>query len=60
MSAGGPGGSAGSGSRAAHQHTPKDAQVMAALLKDMGVTEYEPKVIDQMLDFSYSEFSSGR
>ncbi|XP_022660005.1 transcription initiation factor TFIID subunit 9B-like [Varroa jacobsoni] len=53
MSAGGPGGSAGSGSRAAHQHTPKDAQVMAALLKDMGVTEYEPKVIDQMLDFSY-------
>lgn len=28
---------------------PKDAQLMASILKDMGVTEYEPKVINQVL-----------
>jgi len=32
---------------------PKDAQLMASILKDMGVTEYEPKVINQMLEFTY-------
>ncbi|XP_078736315.1 transcription initiation factor TFIID subunit 9-like [Lampetra fluviatilis] len=38
---------------AAPKSTPKDAQVMAAILKDMGVTEYEPRVINQMLEFTY-------
>ncbi|KAK2155710.1 hypothetical protein LSH36_233g06043 [Paralvinella palmiformis] len=33
--------------------SPKDAQVMAATLKDMGVAEYEPRVINQMLEFTY-------
>lgn len=33
--------------------SPKDAQVMAAILKDMGVAEYEPRVINQMLEFTY-------
>ncbi|XP_013421558.1 transcription initiation factor TFIID subunit 9B [Lingula anatina] len=33
--------------------TPKDAQVMASILKDMGVTDYEPRVINQMLEFTY-------
>lgn len=32
---------------------PKDAQVMVAILKDMGIAEYEPKVVNQMLEFSY-------
>ncbi|XP_053328775.1 transcription initiation factor TFIID subunit 9-like [Spea bombifrons] len=32
---------------------PKDAQVMAQILKDMGITEYEPRVINQMLEFTY-------
>jgi len=32
---------------------PKDAQLMASILKDMGVSEYEPKVINQMLEFTY-------
>ncbi|XP_013855841.1 transcription initiation factor TFIID subunit 9 [Austrofundulus limnaeus] len=32
---------------------PKDAQVMIQILKDMGVTEYEPRVINQMLEFTY-------
>ncbi|XP_077987980.1 transcription initiation factor TFIID subunit 9B-like [Glandiceps talaboti] len=33
--------------------SPRDAQVMAAILKDMGVTEYEPRVVNQMLEFTY-------
>ncbi|NXQ29788.1 TAF9 factor, partial [Alaudala cheleensis] len=28
-------------------------QVMAQILKDMGITEYEPRVINQMLEFAY-------
>ena len=38
---------------AAEKKLPKDAQVMMAILKEMGVTEYEPRVINQMLEFSY-------
>lgn len=34
---------------------PKDAQVMVAVLKDMGVTDYEPRVVNQLLEFTYSE-----
>ena len=30
--------------------TPKDALVMAAILRDMGITEYEPRVINQVPD----------
>ncbi|EEC16020.1 transcription initiation factor TFII-D component, putative [Ixodes scapularis] len=37
----------------AAKSTPKDAQVMGAILKDMGITEYEPRVINQMLEFTY-------
>lgn len=35
---------------------PKEAQVMAAILKDMNVTEYEPGVVNQMLEFTYREY----
>jgi len=28
--------------------TPKDAQVMAAILRDMGIMEFEPRVINQV------------
>ncbi|TRY57126.1 hypothetical protein DNTS_024000 [Danionella cerebrum] len=34
---------------------PKDAQVMMQILKDMGITEYEPRVINQMLEFTYND-----
>ena len=37
---------------------PTDAQVMAAILKDMGVLEYEPRVINQMLEFTYRKFTT--
>ncbi|XP_048745485.1 transcription initiation factor TFIID subunit 9B-like [Ostrea edulis] len=33
--------------------SPRDAQVMAAILKEMGVTEYEPRVVNVMLEFVY-------
>lgn len=36
--------------------TPKDALVMAAILKEMGISEYEPRVINQMLEYTYREF----
>nr|CAB3266802.1 transcription initiation factor TFIID subunit 9B-like [Phallusia mammillata] len=32
---------------------PKDAHTIVAMLKDMGVTDYEPKVIHQMLELTY-------
>ncbi|XP_048191806.1 transcription initiation factor TFIID subunit 9B isoform X2 [Perognathus longimembris pacificus] len=32
---------------------PRDALVMAQILKDMGITEYEPRVINQMLEFAF-------
>ena len=41
---------------ASAKSTPKDAQVMMAILKEMGVTEYEPRVINQMLEFTYSKY----
>lgn len=34
---------------------PKDAAVMEAILKEAGVEDYEPNVIQQMLEFSYSK-----
>uniref|UniRef100_A0A6Q2XI72 TAF9 RNA polymerase II, TATA box binding protein (TBP)-associated factor n=2 Tax=Esox lucius TaxID=8010 RepID=A0A6Q2XI72_ESOLU len=53
-----PGGSlyAGKGENvkmASPKTVPKDAQVMIQILKDMGITEYEPRVINQMLEFTY-------
>lgn len=32
---------------------PRDAQVIQAILKDMGITEYEPRVVNQLLEFIY-------
>ena len=36
--------------------TPKDALVMAAILKELGVTEYEPRIINQMIEFAYRKY----
>lgn len=33
-------------------------QVMVQILKDMGISEYEPRVINQMLEFTYSQSCS--
>lgn len=32
---------------------PRDAAVMQTLLKEMGVTAYEPRVVNQMLEYAY-------
>ena len=36
------------------RRVPRDAQIMTAILKDLGVTDHEPRVINQMLEFVYS------
>ncbi|XP_012276880.1 transcription initiation factor TFIID subunit 9 [Orussus abietinus] len=35
------------------KHIPKDAQVIMSIMKDMGINDYEPKVINQLLEFTY-------
>lgn len=35
------------------KHVPKDAQVIMSILKDLGIQEYEPRVINQLLEFTY-------
>ncbi|XP_035585200.1 transcription initiation factor TFIID subunit 9-like [Zalophus californianus] len=42
-----------SGKMASPKSMSKDAQMMAQILKDMGITEYEPRVINQMLEFAF-------
>ncbi|XP_032331694.1 transcription initiation factor TFIID subunit 9B isoform X2 [Camelus ferus] len=42
-----------SGKMAPAKNAPRDALVMAQILKDMGITEYEPRVINQMLEFAF-------
>ena len=36
---------------------PRDAAVMEAILREMGVEDFEPNVIHQMLEFTYSQSS---
>ncbi|XP_076982766.1 transcription initiation factor TFIID subunit 9B-like [Tamandua tetradactyla] len=38
---------------AALKNAPRDTLVMAQILKDMGITDYEPRVINQMLEFAF-------
>lgn len=37
------------------KHVPKDAQVIMSILKESGINEYEPRVINQLLEFTYSK-----
>lgn len=32
---------------------PKDAQVIISILKEIGLTSYEPRVVNQLLEFTY-------
>lgn len=41
--------------RMSTRQIPRDAQVIQAILKDMGITEYEPRVVNQLLEFVYSK-----
>lgn len=38
------------------KHIPKDAQVIMSILKELGISEYEPRVINQLLEFTYRKF----
>jgi len=35
------------------KHMPKDGQVMVSILRDMGIHDFDPRVVNQMLEFSY-------
>lgn len=35
------------------KHIPKDAQVIMSIMRDMDISEYEPRVINQLLEFIY-------
>jgi len=37
---------------------PKEAQVMATILRDLGINDYEPGVVTQMLEYSYRYITS--
>lgn len=37
----------------AARSTPKDALVMSSILREMGISDYEPRVVNQMLEFTY-------
>jgi len=58
---GGAGGHSG-GHSGAHgggdKSMPKDGRVMMAILKDMNITDYEPRVVEQLLEFVYRYISS--
>lgn len=35
---------------------PKDAIAIVSILKELGITDYEPRVINQLLEFTYSKY----
>lgn len=40
------------------KHVPKDAQVIMSIMKEVGITEYEPRVVNQLLEFTYRYVTS--
>lgn len=36
---------------------PKDAQVIISILKEIGIQDYEPRVVNQLLEFTYRKFN---
>ncbi|KAI8439098.1 hypothetical protein MSG28_012961 [Choristoneura fumiferana] len=45
-------------SRQETKHIPKDAQVIMSIMKEVGITEYEPRVVNQLLEFTYRYVTS--
>lgn len=35
------------------KHIPKDAHVIMSIMKEVGITDYEPRVVNQLLEFIY-------
>jgi len=46
------------GSQSRSPNFPKDAQVIMSILKDMGVADYEQRVLNQLLEFTYSKYTT--
>lgn len=46
------------GKQSQPKNMPKDGQVILAIMKEMGITEYEPKTIVQLTEFVYRYASS--
>ncbi|XP_049876181.1 transcription initiation factor TFIID subunit 9 [Pectinophora gossypiella] len=40
------------------KHIPKDSQVIMSIMKEVGITDYEPRVVNQMLEFTYRYVAS--
>ncbi|KAG7312509.1 hypothetical protein JYU34_002030 [Plutella xylostella] len=40
------------------KHLPKDAQVIMSIMKEVGITDHEPRVVNQLLEFTYRYVTS--
>ncbi|CAH2232384.1 transcription initiation factor TFIID subunit 9 [Pararge aegeria] len=40
------------------KHVPKDAQVIMTIMKEVGIADYEPRVVNQLLEFTYRYVTS--
>ena len=49
---------ASTGASVDEKTVPKDARVMISILKDMGISDFEPRVVNQLLKFSYRYVST--
>lgn len=47
-------------SKASNQakHMPKDAHVIMSIMKEVGITDYEPRAVNQLLEFTYRYVTS--
>lgn len=39
------------------KYIPKDAQVIMAILKELGINDFDPRVINQLLEFIYCKLT---
>lgn len=40
------------------KHMPKDAHVIMSIMKEVGITDYEPRVVNQLLEFTHKYVTS--
>ncbi|CAG9788497.1 unnamed protein product [Diatraea saccharalis] len=40
------------------KYIPKDAQVIMSIMKEVGITDYEPRIVNQLLEFTYKYVTS--
>jgi transcription initiation factor TFIID subunit 9B len=37
------------------KHMPKDTQIIASIMKDLGINDYDQQVLNHLLEFNYSK-----